>query len=250
LTDPENITFEKSGCIGIIKLNNPPQNFIKNPSFVSRDFLQTISDMEDVKGIVITGMGRHFSAGADLGSVFQLAKNVNNLNQQMQAGKDLLDFISFMPVPVIAAINGVCWGGGLEIALACHIRFASSKALFAFPEVNINLMPGLGGIYRITNKTGTAQSLAILLSGDTFSAEKALECNVIDQITKENVLEYSLHYLRNLVETRSKKVVTSIMQAINNAKKLELHEALHEETRLFCELALDEGANRRKNDHV
>jgi enoyl-CoA hydratase len=245
LINPENITIEKTGCIVVIKLSNPPQNFIKNPSFVSRDLLQGISGTEDVKGIVITGVGRHFSAGADLSSVFQLAKNVNNLNEQMQAGKDLLEFISFLPVPVIAAINGVCWGGGLEIALACHLRFASSKALFAFPEINSNLMPGLGGIYRITHKTGTAQSLAILLSGDTFDAEKALQCNVIDKITEENVLDFSIQYIKNLVESRPKKVITSIMQAIHNAKKLELHEALHEETRLFCELALDEGTNRR-----
>ena len=247
MINPDNIIFEKSGCIGILKLNNPPQNFIKDPSFVSRDFLHSITHNEEIKGIVITGMGRHYSAGADLGSVFQLAKNVNNLNQQMQAGKDLLEFISFLPVPVVAAINGVCWGGGMEIALACHIRFASAKSLFAFPEVNTNLMPGLGGIYRITHKTGTAQSLAILLSGDTFDAEKALELNIIDKITDENILEYSTQYLKTLVEGKTKKVITSIMQAIHNARKLEMHEALHEETRLFCELALDEGTNRRKN---
>jgi enoyl-CoA hydratase len=246
LINPENITLELNGCIAVIKLSNPPQNFIKNPSFVSRNFLQNIAEMEEVKGIVITGMGRHFSAGADLSTVFQMAKNVKNLNEQMQAGKDLLEFISFFPLPVIAAINGVCWGGGLEIALACHIRFASAKALFAFPEINSNLMPGLGGIYRIAHKTGTAKSLAILLSGDTFDAEKALECSIIEKITEENVLEYSIQYLKNLVESKPKKVISNIMQAIHNAKTLELHEALHEETRLFCELALDEGANRRK----
>ena len=247
MTNPENITFEQTGCIGIIQLNNPPQNFLKNPSFVSRDYLQNIVEADDIKGLVITGMGRHFSAGADLDGVFQLAKNLKNLEQQMQAGKDLLEFISFLPVPVAAAINGVCWGGGLEIALACHLRFASEKSLFAFPEVNSNLMPGLGGIYRLTHKAGTAQSLAILLSGDTFDAQKALECNVIDKIVEKNGLDYTVAYLKNLVESKPKKVITSIMQAIHNAKKLELHEALHEETRLFCQLALDEGANRKKN---
>jgi enoyl-CoA hydratase len=246
LTTPENISFEQSGCIGIIRLNNPPQNYLKTPAFVSRDFLQSITEIDAIKGIVISGTGRHFSAGADLQSVFQLSKNVNDLNQQMQAGKDLLEFISSLPLPVVAAINGVCWGGGLEIALACHLRFASAKAIFAFPEVNNNMMPGLGGIYRMTHKTGTAQSLAILLSGDVFDAEKALQNNLIDKITDDNVLEHSVQYLRNLVESRPKKVISSIMQAIHNAKKLELHEALHEETRLFCELALDEGANRRK----
>jgi enoyl-CoA hydratase len=242
LINPENITFEKNGYIAIIKLNNPPQNFIKTPAFISREYLQEIADMEEVKGIVITGVGRHFSAGADLSTVFTLSKN---LNEQMQTGKDLLEFISFLPLPVVAAINGICWGGGLEIALACHMRFASVKSLFAFPEVNSNLMPGLGGIYRLVNKTGTAQSLAILLSGDTFDSEKALEMNIVDDTTDENVLEYSMRYLSKLVDSKPKKVISSIMQAIHNARKLDLHEALHEETRLFCELALDEGENRR-----
>jgi hypothetical protein len=69
---------------------------------------------------------------------------------------------------------------------------------------------------------------------------------VIDKITEQNVLDHSIQYLKNLVESKPKKVISHIMQAIHNAKTLELHEALHEETRLFCELALDEGANRRK----
>ncbi|MEI6853753.1 MAG: enoyl-CoA hydratase/isomerase family protein [Bacteroidota bacterium] len=247
MINPENITFEKIGCIAVIKLNNPPQNFIKTPAFVSREFLQDIADKEDIKGIVITGMGRHFSAGADLSTVFTMAKNLKNLTEQMQTGKDLLEFISFLPLPVVAAINGVCWGGGLEIALACHVRFASVKSLFAFPEVNNNLMPGLGGIYRMVQKTGTAQSLTILLSGDTFNAEKARELHVVDETTDENVLEYSIQYLNNLVESKPKKVISSIMTAIHNVKKLDLHEALHEETRLFCELALSEGSNRRNS---
>lgn len=108
-------------------------------------------------------------------------------------------------------------------------------------------MPGLGGIYRMVQKTGTAQSLAILLSGDTFNAEKARDLHVVDETTDENVLEYSIQYLNNLVESKPKKVISSIMTAIHNVKKLDLHEALHEETRLFCELALSEGSNRRNS---
>ena len=106
-------------------------------------------------------------------------------------------------------------------------------------------MPGLGGIYRVTNLTGTADTLALLMSGETFDAERALQLHIVDQLTSENVLDYALQYINNLVGSKPRTVITSIMQAIHNAKKLPLQEALKEETRMFCELALTEAALRK-----
>ncbi len=246
MTTPENVVFEKKGCVAVLKISNPPQNFLNQPAFISMEYLQSIGDMDDIKGLVISGVGRHFSAGADLQNLFDLTNDSKLLKHEMSAGSELLEGIASMNIPVLAAINGVCWGGGLEIALACHMRFASVKALFAFPEVNYNLMPGLGGIFRLSHKTGSAEALALVLSGETFNAEKAFTLNVVNQLTEENVLDFAVEYLNNLVDSKPKKVVASIMQALHNAHALELHEALHEETRLFCELALEETANRKK----
>jgi len=125
LSQTDNILVEKIGCISVIKINTPPQNYLKSPSFISRELLQNIADDHDTKAIIITGVGRHFSAGADLNHLFELAKNHEDLLQAMDAGNALLDHIASLPVPVAAAINGVCMGGGLEIAIACHIRIAS-----------------------------------------------------------------------------------------------------------------------------
>ncbi|MEI6124613.1 MAG: enoyl-CoA hydratase/isomerase family protein [Bacteroidota bacterium] len=245
MTTPENIVFEMHGCIAVLKISNPPQNFLKAPAFISKEYLKFISDQDDVKGIVISGVGRHFSAGANIDNLFKLTRDTKLLISEMSAGSELLECISILNIPVVAAINGVCWGGGLEIALACHIRFASVKALFAFPEVNTNLIPGLGGIFRLAHKTGTAEALVLILSGETFNASTALKFNVVDALIEENVLDYTIRYITNLVNLKPKKVINSIMQALVNAKKLDLHVALHEETRLFCELALDEAAKRK-----
>ena len=245
MTTPENIVFEKLGRIAILKISNPPQNYLKSPSFIPIDFLNELSKQEDINGILISGVGRHFSAGADVNNLFELAKDSNHLTKEMSDGAELLEAISSLHIPIVAAINGVCWGGGLEIALACHIRIASAKALFAFPEVNSNLMPGLGGIYRVTNLTGTADTLALLMSGETFDAERALQLHIVDQLTSENVLDYALQYINNLVGSKPRSVITSIMHAIHNSKKLPLQEALKEETRMFCELALTEAALRK-----
>jgi len=245
LTSPDNVIVEKKGCIAIIKINNPPQNYLKSPVFIGKEEILAITAAEDVKGLIITGMGRHFSAGADLDNLFQLTKDPDILKQEMTAGSALLEQISELKIPVIAAINGVCWGGGLEIALSCHIRFASAKSLFAFPEINSGLMPGLGGIVRLVNNSGTFSAISTILSGEIFNAEKALKFNMVHQLTEVNVVEYSWKYLNDLVESKPKKVIASIMQAIQNAYKLPLHEALKEETRMFCELAEEEAARRK-----
>ncbi|HPS28058.1 MAG TPA: enoyl-CoA hydratase/isomerase family protein [Bacteroidales bacterium] len=245
MSQSANILIEKKGCISVLKINSPPQNYLKSPSFISKELLYNIADDQEIKGIIITGTGRHFSAGADLENLFELVKYPDILKQEMTAGSELLEQISELKIPVIAAINGVCWGGGLEIALSCHIRFASAKALFAFPEINSALLPGLGGIVRMVKESGTFAAIANVLSGEIFDAEKALKLNVVHQLTEENVLEYSLKYLNSLLESKPKKVIVSIMQSIHNAYKLPLHEALHEETLMFCELAEEEAARRK-----
>ena len=245
MINADNVFIEKVGCVAVIRINNPPQNYLKSPAFISSEKLNKIADDADIKGIIISGTGRHFSAGANLDSLFEIAKNADVLKQEMTAGSQLLEQISELKIPVVAEINGACWGGGLEIAMSCHIRFASAKSLFAFPEINSNLMPGLGGITRLVKQSGNFAAISLLLSGDIVDAEKALKFNVIHHFTEENVLEYSLNYLNRMVESKPKNVIISIMQAIHNAYKLPLHEALHEETRMFCELALEETARRK-----
>ncbi len=245
LEDGNSITFEKTGCIAVVKINNPPQNFLESPVFISKESIRALAEDENIKGLVISGEGRHFSAGANLDSLFNMAKDVNVLRDKMSSGALLLEYISELKIPVVAAINGVCWGGGLEIAMSCHIRFASPKSLFAFPEINANLMPGLGGIARLVKQSGQFNAVAMLLSGDVFNAEEALKYNIVHQIADENVLDFSVKYLERLIGSKPKKVIVTIMQAIHNAYKLPLHEALHEETRMFCDLALAEGLRRK-----
>ena len=125
--------FEITDEIGILKLNNPPQNYLIEPAFADLEKLQRWLNA-DLKGLIITGAGRHFSAGADMLHLKEMAANTGALEKKMTAGNQLLNFIYDLDIPTIAAIKGVCFGGGLEIALSCQIRFCNSKALFAFPE--------------------------------------------------------------------------------------------------------------------
>ena len=239
-----NIRLEIKDEIGRVILDHPPQNYLPGPEFMPLEDLRSWINQNDLKGVILSGTGRHFSAGARLDNLFSMETGEAMANE-MQKGKDLLNFIACLNIPVIAAIQGACFGGGLEIALAAHIRIANSKALFAFPEVNHNLMPGLGGTVRITGMIPSIESLMMILGGDMINAEEALSLRIIDQITNEPE-EYAFKLLNKMTENRPLKVIHFVMEAIHNAGRLSETEALKEETRMFCELAREEGIRRKE----
>jgi enoyl-CoA hydratase/carnithine racemase len=241
------IKWEIRGNSGIITLENPPQNFLNHPDFLKISQLNEWAGHPDVNGIIITGAGRHFSAGADLDELFKLAENKAFLIEKMNAGKQILEAIDNLNLPVIAAIGGVCFGGGLEIALACHMRICGTNSLFAFPEVNHNLIPGMGGTSRLQSILGHSKTLGILLSGDIINADDALKMRLVDYcVPQKEILDFCLNLMNRMVEGKIKEVVTSVMQAWHNNRRLNYREALSAETELFCHLAQEE-LKRRNN---
>lgn len=240
-----NVDLVKDEMIGIINLNNPPENYLSHPEFISLDLLKKFLD-SGIKGLIITGSGRHFSVGANHETIINQAYESNTLKQNLIKGNQLLNFIENIEIPVIAAITGVCFGGGLEIALSCHIRISSKKSLFAFPEINRNLMPGLGGISRTERLVGKQNMLKLVLSGDTINAKTAHDIKLVDHTTEHNkVKEFALDFLKSITADRSLKIINAVMRSIHNNRKLSYEDALIEDTEMFCRLAMDE-ANRKK----
>ncbi len=231
--------------IGILSINNPPENYLEKPEFIALDKLKYLVDNNKLKGLVICGVGRHFSAGAKLDNLYDLAGDENVMKASIDQGKQLLSYINNLDIPVIAAIKGICFGGGLEITLASHIRICSQNALFAFPETNHGLISGLGGTARSLQILRFPAVLQMILSGDVVNAEEALEMHLIDHISTGDPIEEAFLLLKKLTTDKPLKVIYFVMQALRNASTLSLTEALKEETKLFCELASDE-AKRRK----
>ena len=233
-------SWEKIGNIGVITISNGKENYLIEPEFVNlSDFRKWTNDPE-LKGLIIRGLGRNFSAGASYNDLIDLAKDANLFTQKIKAGKQILDFIEDLDIPVIAAINGVCFGGGLEIALACHIRIATEKALFAFPETILGLIPGLGGIFRINQLLEKNNIYELILNADMVNALDAKEFGIVDYISEsKDALDLALIKIKNLTHDRSKDVINSAMQAIRNSKTMNRDEALKYETELFCKLALN-----------
>ena len=224
--------------IGLLTIDNPPRNCLADPDFLEiDDLMRWISDPA-LKGIIVTGTGRHFSAGADLDALGKLARDHGRLLSGMRRGKEILSCLERAEVPTVAAIEGACFGGGLEIALACHIRVCGETSIFAFPEVNHGLVPGMGGTVRLPALSGLGRAMHMILGGDTIDAERARSMQLVDYIApSRKVLNFSFELMKKMVDGRTVEVVRSVVRSLNNALVMDIAEAMESETRIFCDLA-------------
>jgi enoyl-CoA hydratase len=241
------ITWEKIGALGVLSINNPPGNLLEEPEFVDKDWLAAYLEDKSLKGILIKGTGRHFSAGADMNRLKELARDEAVMMKKMAGGKDLIRFIGQIELPVVASVTGICFGAGLEIALACHIRICSENALFAFPESNYGIMPGMGGTVLLSRIIGPGRAAEIILSGDTVNARQALKLKLTDyMVPTHEIMDFSLNYLKRLTSGRDPEVIRSVMKSLNNAHAMSFEKALEEETKLFCSLAVKSMQNEHE----
>ncbi len=234
----KSISWEINNGIGTLTIDNPPQNSLEEPDFLDLRKLQQWTSDETLKGIIINGRGKHFSAGADYAHLLQLSRDPNLLYSKMTEGKKILEFIEQIELPTIASITGACFGGGLEIALACHIRVCSHNALLAFPEANLKLIPGLGGTVRLPEKLAFGAAFQIILSGDIVNAEEAIKLGLADHLVhSKQALDFSTSLMKKMIDDRPKEVIKAIVRALNNSKRMSAQEAMEAETKMFCALA-------------
>jgi enoyl-CoA hydratase/carnithine racemase len=224
--------------IGVLVIDNPPKNTIPKPSIIDIDILQTEIRERKIKGIIITGTGRHFSSGAEIQNIDDMAAQGDVLKEALLQGNNLLNFIENLKIPVVAAIEGACFGGGLEIALSAHIRVSSDKAFFSFPEVELSLLPGLGGIHRLAHICSPGKTLELVLSGEILAAEKGYKYHIIDHLVPgKQTFDFSLNLLQRMTQGRSLEIIHAIMESFSHYYTLDYNMALEEEVRIFCELA-------------
>lgn len=187
-TDYGSVQAAVKDGVAVFTMNNPPVNQLSD-HFVralAGAFTEAYAD-DAVKAIVITGTGRNFIAGADITQI----KDVTDRQQiltHIQANNRWLSSIETGPKPVIAAINGNCLGGGLEIAMCCHYRIAVAGIDLGQPEVQIGLIPGAGGTQRLPRLIGLSNALEMITTGRPIKAEKALSRGLVDEVVAPDKL--------------------------------------------------------------
>jgi 3-hydroxyacyl-CoA dehydrogenase/enoyl-CoA hydratase/carnithine racemase len=163
------------------------------------DALTQAAAEKAIKAVILTGTGRNFIAGADITEV-QKVKDRDYLIPRVMENSRFLNSIEAGPKPVIAAINGNCLGGGLEIAMACHYRIAAQGVQIGQPEVQIGLIPGAGGTQRLARLIGFADALQMITTGNPISAEEGLKKGALDEVAPgDQLLDQALKAARRFV---------------------------------------------------
>lgn len=233
------VRIERNGGIGWIVLNRPGQINAINDD-IRRGVpaaLTELGEANDVRVIVIRGEGvRGFCAGADI-KERRKAETSLEIRRRMEKSR-WIEALDRVQKPVIAAIHGFCMGGGLELALACDIRFASPDAVLALPETGLGLIPGGGGTQRLAHVVGAGRALDLLITGERLGAEEALAMGLLSRVSATND-----SFLREITELatriaeKSPVATAFVKQAARASAALDLKSGLDLELDLFALLA-------------
>jgi enoyl-CoA hydratase len=181
----EIVLYHKEGPVGLITINRPEvRNALNGPVFQALgDILSRVAGDDEVRVIVITGTGNAFVAGADINELLSF-DSVRGWAES-RFNHSVLSRLEGLGKPSIAAVNGAALGGGLELALACTLRFAAPEAKMGFPELGLGIIPGFGGTQRLIRTVGRAKAAELLLRRSIIGAEEAKAIGLVNDVTPQ-----------------------------------------------------------------
>lgn len=203
------------------------------------DVIAFATKSDEVRGVLLTGAGeKAFVAGADI-SEFQDYNLEEGKELAKKGHANVFDAIENCPKPFVAAINGFALGGGLELAMACHIRVASQNAKLGLPEVTLGLIPGYGGTQRLTQLVGKGRAIEMITTADMITAEKAEQIGLVNYVVAQAELMSKAEEILNKIKLRAPLAVASAIKAVNASSNYKLN---------GFELEIDEFANCFQTD--
>ncbi|MEX5216014.1 MAG: enoyl-CoA hydratase-related protein [Nitrospiraceae bacterium] len=229
-----------------ITLQHPPANVLTLAILdeLERAFHE-VEDDPDVRVIIVTGAGRFFCAGADIKELAHLNHHRKGCEYAAR-GQALLNRIECFDKPVVAAINGTCVGGGLELALACHVRVAAAGVMMGLPEIKLGLIPGFGGTQRLPRVVGPSKATEMILSGESVTAEQAWQIGLVSRVVPSSDLMAQTETVARVMASHDPTTIHAALHAIRSALELPLAEGLAREAELFGQLC----ASREKQDAI
>lgn len=199
--------YVKSYCsdgIATIRLNRPKKLNAWNQTMRQqmKDAISAVVDDDNVRVLIITGSGSAFSAGEDVQGMKSLSTmGPKTFRRHVRMIHDVFDQIEQIEIPVIAAINGVAAGGGLELALSCDFRIAAEGARLGLPEGNVGLIPGSGGISRLVKLVGPAVAKRLIMTGEIIEAKDALTHGLVEEVVPpENLIRHCVEFAGTLAK--------------------------------------------------
>jgi enoyl-CoA hydratase/carnithine racemase len=217
-------------------MHYPPANVLNHA--VLKELEQVFGELEIdtyVRVVILTGSGKFFSAGADINELAHLNSNYEGTDFSAR-GHSVLNRIERFDKPVIAAINGTCVGGGLELAMACHTRIAAAGISLGLPEIKLGLIPGFGGTQRLARIVGPSRATEMILTGTSVTAEDALKMGLVNHVVPATDLVSEANALAGMIVAHGRLAIQAALRAIRAGLDSPLAEGLARESELFGEL--------------
>lgn len=230
----ETLTIETEGGIGTLRVNRPKALNALNEQ-VLQDLIamcHEINASSEIKVVILTGTGeKAFVAGADIAAMKEM--RALEAKRFCELGHHAMHMVETLRQPVIAAVNGFCLGGGLELALSCDFIYASDNAKLGLPEVNLGIFPGFGGTQRLSRLIGRNRAKEMIYTGKMLSAEEALAFDIANKVmTPDDLMEECRKTAREIME-KGLVAVGLAKQVINQGSDLDLTSGLTLERNTF-----------------
>lgn len=223
--------------VAVVYFDNPPLNALDEETMEAfEDVMNKLTQDSTVHVIMLTGKGSTFVVGADVNAVQQVDTYQKGVEVTSRA-QAIVSLCELSPKPVIAVINGLCLGGGMEIALACHMRIAAANAQMGLPEIMLGIIPAFGGTQRSARLLGNAKALEIMLTGMFINMDEALRIGLVNRVySPETLMDESLKFASSIAK-KGQVAVRAIVEAVMQGSKLSLEEGLKLESTLFGKIA-------------
>jgi enoyl-CoA hydratase len=227
----ETILLETHGRVGLITLNRPQALNALNAQIVS-ELNRALDGFEadsNIGCIVLTGSKKAFAAGADIKEMAELTYPQIYIDDLFSDS----DRVANRRKPIIAAVNGFALGGGCELALMCDFILAGDNAKFGQPEINLGVLPGMGGTQRLTRAVGKAKAMEMCLSGRLIDAVEAERCGIVARIVPSDELLDEALKVAALIAKKSLPIAMMVKESVNRAFEVSLSEGVRFERRVF-----------------
>ena len=227
------VLLDHSGAVATLTINRPEKRNALNAGVRAEllDALLALIADDEVRVVVLTGAGeKSFVAGADIA---EFAERTAVDQARAMQRPSALEAIERSPKPVLAAINGYCLGGGLELAMTCDFRIAARHAVFGQPEINLGIIPGGGGTQRLPRLVGLGAALRMVLSGESISADEALRVGLVEEVVDADQLMTRVIELAQRIASRSPVALAAAREATRAAMQTPLSEGLRVERGLY-----------------
>ncbi|MET3506062.1 enoyl-CoA hydratase [Halalkalibacter oceani] len=219
--------------VAVLTLQRPPANALSRGVLRELDQVLTeLKDQEDIHVLLLHGEGRFFAAGADI-KEFTTIKDGAEFAEMARLGQQVFERMEHYPKPIIAAIHGAALGGGLELAMACHIRLSTEDAKLGLPELQLGLIPGFAGTQRLPRYVGTAKAAEMLLTSEPINGKEAKELGLVNSLHSERSLIEEALKLARQISQKSRLAVTMALELLRYHDSSRMLEGAAREAELF-----------------